>query len=191
MTASVCKMIVLITPPVPFNAHRVDQAPDQAPDLVPNLVPNLAPDLAPQSHSGILHYCWARRLWKIRDISFHFLVGTSGKFMAFFLNSIYFLKTLMKQSQSSWCWKKVNHGRKLVKARKTNEQKNEAGRDWSPVGRLASKVQAGILPPAADAGHVCVKLTWQTAAGAALQEGGPDGRLEQLPPVLVQFWRTR
>lgn len=47
------------------------------------------------------------------------------------------------------------------------------------------------LPPAADAGHVCVKLTGQAAAGAALQEGGPDGRLEQLPPVLVQFWRTR
>lgn len=74
----------------------------------------------------------------------------------------------------------------------TNKQTNPksgAGRDWSPVGRLASKVLAVSLPPAADAGHVCVELAGQAAAGAALQEGGPDGRLEQLPPVLVQFWR--
>lgn len=89
--------------------------------------------------------------------------------------------------------KTVNHGRKLVKAQNTKKKK-KAGHDWSPVGRLTKKkeiVLAVSLPPAADARHVRLKLAGQAAAGAALQEGGPDGRLKQLPPVLVQFWGTR
>lgn len=48
----------------------------------------------------------------------------------------------------------------------------------------------GRLPAPADAGHVCVELAGEAAAGSSLQERGPDGRLEQLPPVLVEFWKT-
>lgn len=46
------------------------------------------------------------------------------------------------------------------------------------------------LPSAADACHVCVKLTREAAAGSPFQEGGPDGRLKQLPSVLVKFCKT-
>lgn len=34
------------------------------------------------------------------------------------------------------------------------------------------------LPSPADAGHVCVKLSGETAARSPLQEGGPDGWLK-------------
>lgn len=43
------------------------------------------------------------------------------------------------------------------------------------------------LPSPADARHVRVELMGEAAAGSPLQERGADGRLEQLPPVLVEF----
>ena len=61
---------------------------------------------------------------------------------------------------------------------------------WS-VGRgRGLAVLAAVLfsPPPADAGHFTgVELARQPSAGPALQEGGPDGRLEELPPVLVEL----
>ena len=65
-----------------------------------------------------------------------------------------------------------------------SEAQNEAS-SWGPSRRVPGV--PGGLPPAANAGHVSVKLPSQTAASAPFQEGGPDGGFKQLPPVLIQF----
>lgn len=61
----------------------------------------------------------------------------------------------------------------------------DAGLRWTELGTAGRG-----LPAPADARHVCVELTREAAAGSPLQERGPDGRLEQLPAVLVEFWKT-
>lgn len=82
---------------------------------------------------------------------------------------------------------------KLNEGKRQTEQKTwvaEAQKTWTQQEskRWTVSVKSRLsLPPAADAGHVGVKLAGEAAAGSPFQEGGSDGRLEELPPILVQF----
>lgn len=90
---------------------------------------------------------------------------------------------------------KLNEGKRPTE-KKTNNKKQLGcwgTKTWTQQQskRWTVSVKSRMsLPPAADAGHVGVKLAGEAAAGSPLQEGGPDGRLEELPPILVQFWKT-
>lgn len=158
-------MIVLITPPVPFNTERTE-----------------APDRAPHSHSNILHYCWGRRLWKIGDIPFYYLVGTSGKSMAFFFEILFFFFFFKDFYETVSIQLELKEGKPRPETcwgtKKRKQKQNETGRDWSPAGTVGLKSPGGE----STTGRWCWPCLRET--------DGTGGRWRR-PPGRRTWWAAR
>lgn len=160
---SMWKMIVLIILPVPLNTEILDSTLLQEHPSYIN-----APRRLEQ-----LYEEWTLNLMILRKIPF--VVGTSGKTMAFFLILILYGKQLF----FFFFWTV------FIQLRlKEGKRPLEPGFCWGTEKILEAGLHHGRfwlrrrLPSPADARHVRVKLTGEAAARSPFQEGGPDGWLK-------------
>lgn len=164
---SMCKMIVLIILPVPLNkkwTETLDSTLLQNHDNKPSYINS--PDRLKAS---------TKRTLNLICLSFPFFLLALKLWLFSIHIYLYYMATT-----TFWTvliQLKLKEGKQplkpgLLRHRKILEAGLHHGRFWGgvKVGRR--------LPSPANAGHVCVKLTGESAARSPFQEGGPDGWLE-------------